>query len=308
MKYQNIKNTDLELSIVMLGTWVFGGEMWGGAQERECLDAVAAAIDAGINAIDTAPIYGFGVSEKIIGRAIKGRREKLIITTKCGLVGQGKNIRVDLSPMSIQKEIDDSLARLQVDYIDIYQCHWPDPKTPVEKTLDTLCQLKAKGKIRYIGVSNFDAQLLQKALAYTQIVTSQNQYSLLERGIEKDVLPITKGKQIAVITYGALGGGILSGKYQHPKRFDKSDARSFFYKFYEGENFNKTMAFLCKLKEIGRPLNQIAINWVCRQPGVTSAIVGCRNAQQVLDNIAAVDWDLSDENLTYIDSISRNLR
>ena len=141
MTYNKISNTGLEISSIALGTWVFGGDMWGGAKESDCMDAVSAAVDHGINLIDTAPIYGYGLAEEIVGRAIKGRRDKLIIATKCGLVGRGKNITNNLTPSSIKREVEESLRRLQIDTIDIYQCHWPDPRTPIEQTLEAMCGL-----------------------------------------------------------------------------------------------------------------------------------------------------------------------
>jgi aryl-alcohol dehydrogenase-like predicted oxidoreductase len=303
MNYKTIPNTDLKISSIALGTWVFGGDMWGGAKESDCMDAVSAAVDHGINLIDTAPIYGYGLAEDIVGRAIKGRRDKFLIATKCGLVGRGKNITNNLTPSSIKREVEESLRRLQIDAIDIYQCHWPDPRTPIEQTLKAMCKLKEQGKIKHIGVSNFDADLLREAVGFTQIVTLQNQYSLLERSIEESILPLTREKGVGVISYGPLAGGILSGKYNVQPGFKGMDARSFFYKYYQGQEFVKTKALLETLKGFGRPLNQIAINWVRQQKGVTSVIVGCRNARQVRQNVLSAAWELSEEQLQKIRTI-----
>jgi len=195
MQYNRIPNTDLEISAVSLGTWVFSGDCWGEAKAKDCVDAVAAAMDAGINLIDTAPIYGYGRAEEIVGQAIKGKRDKVVVATKCGLVGKGKNMANDLSPASIQKEVELSLKRLQVEVIDIYQCHWPDANTPIEETLTAMCRLKSEGKIKHIGVSNFDADLLRQAFEFTDIITLQNQYSLLDRSIEKTVLSVSSKKK-----------------------------------------------------------------------------------------------------------------
>ena len=160
MKYTKIPGYDFRLSVITLGTWVFSGDVWGGAKEQDSLAAVTAAIDCGINVIDTAPIYGDGLSEKIVGKAIKGHRDKIVLATKCGLIGKGMKIKNNLTPESINKEIDLSLSRLKTDYIDIYQCHWPDPDTPIESTMEALCKIKDSGKIRNIGVSNFNTELL----------------------------------------------------------------------------------------------------------------------------------------------------
>ncbi len=302
MKQINLNNTDLKVSPLTLGTWVFGGDMWSGSQEQDSLDAVAAAIDLGFAMIDTAPIYGMGQTEKIVGRAIKGRRDKVTIATKCGLVKDGGRIRTDLSPESIYQEIDQSLSRLGIEQIDLYQCHWPDPKTPLEKTMEALLKIRDQGKIRYIGVSNFDRPLLEEALKYAPVVTMQNQYSLLERGIEKGVLPSCREKGVGVICYGPLAGGILTGKYREPRHFAKGDARNFFYKFYEGPAFEKVQALLEKMEGTGHPLSETALNWVRQQNGVASVLVGCRNSEQVKKNAAALEWNLDETQLAELAS------
>ena len=307
MKYFQIQDTDLNISAITLGTWVFSGDCWGQVKTSECIDAVAAAIDCGINLIDTAPIYGYGAAEQIIGKAIRGKRDKVLIATKCGLIGKGASIKHNLAPDSIRDEIEESLRRLQIDCIDIYQCHWPDPKIPIEKTLEALCKLQREGKIRHIGVSNFDAQLLKRAAETTKIVTLQNQYSLLEKSIENKVLPMCRELNVGVLTYGPLAGGILSGKYEREPDFKGADARSFFYKCYSGEKFRKVQDALDILKGIGKPLNQVAINWVRQQPGVASVITGCRNPKQVKQNALAIDWDLNEDELKKINEIILNL-
>lgn len=304
MKYFNIKDTELQISSLALGTWVFSGDCWGGVKEQECVDTVSAAIDCGINLIDTAPIYGYGAAESIIGKAIKGRRDKVIVATKCGLIGIGAHIKHNLNPESIRMEIEESLKRLQVDYIDIYQCHWPDPNTPIEETLEFLCKLQQEGKIRYIGVSNFDDKLLKQACDFTRIVTLQNQYSLLEREIEDKVLPMCRDLEVGVLTYGPLAGGILSGKYKTEPNFKPGDARSFFYKCYKGDEFSKTKKMLNDLEWLKRPLNQLAVNWVRQQEGVASVITGARNPEQIIQNAKAFEWDLTDQELEHIGEIA----
>ncbi len=297
MKYNQILNTDFNVSVLGLGTWVFGQDMWGGGCQEDSILAVQAAIDSGINFIDTAPAYGWGLAEQIIGKAIAGKRDKVFLATKCGLVKDGKKISINLSRESIQKEIDASLQRLNTNYIDLYQCHWPDPHVPIEETIGFLGELKKAGKIRHIGVSNFDLSLLKKSVDLTTILSLQSQYSLLARDIEKDVLPFCREKKIGVIAYGPLGGGILTGKYHKETSFKGGDARSFFYKYYKGDQFKRIQEWLDKMKTVDHPLNQIALNWVRQQAGVVCALVGCRRVQQVLDNVAAVSWDLTDQEL-----------
>lgn len=304
MENYKLFHSDIEISPITLGTWVFGGSNWSGAKEDDCIAVVGAAIDAGINCIDTAPIYSVGISEEIVGKAIKGKREKLVIATKCGLLSDGKGgFGINLTPESIREEIELSLKRLGCDYIDIYQCHWPDKNVAIEKTMETLVQLKEEGKIKCIGVSNHTVDLFKRALTVTEITTSQDQYSLLDRGIEQALLPCLKENNIGLLAYGPLAGGILTGKYSQPKKFGKSDARSFFYKFYEGKSFEQTQLLLEQLKEIGKPLNQIAINWIRQQEGVASVIVGARHAQQMQDNAKALEWSLTEDQLNTIDEI-----
>jgi aryl-alcohol dehydrogenase-like predicted oxidoreductase len=302
MKYTKIPHTNLEISSIGLGTWVFGSSHWSGAEKQDCIHAAIAAIDHGINFIDTAPIYGDGLSEEIVGEVLKSCRNRVIVATKCGLIKDGKKIMIDLSPQSIRDEIENSLRRLQIDCIDLYQCHWPDPNTEIEKTMLTLLKLKSEGKIRYIGVSNFGLDLLKQALLIAPVVSLQVQYSLLDRSIEKDQLPFCRQKQIGVLAYGPLGGGILSGKYQEQPVFDHTDARSFFYKFYQGKRFEQILAGLEKLKEIKQPLNQIAINYIRQKDGITSVLVGCRTVEQTLSNIESVNWNLSQKQLTFIEN------
>ena len=306
MKYNKIKNTGLNISVISLGTWVFGGDNWGGIKEKESIEAVSTALECGINLIDTAPIYGYGISEETVGKAIKGKRDKVILATKCGLIGTGTNITNNLKPDSIKKEIEQSLKRLGTDYIDIYQCHWPDSKTPIEETMAEMNRLKKEGKIRYIGVSNYGVELLRQAANFVDIVTLQSHYSLLERSIEKEIIPYCKEKGMGIITYGSLGGGILSGKYRKPASFKGSDARSFFYKYYQGEGFKKASEVVNILKEISakakKPVNQVALNWIWQKEGIASAIVGCRNAEQAQMNALSSAWELSQEDIDRLDN------
>jgi len=311
MKYRKIGNSDLEVSVVALGTWVFGGDGWGSAIDAESVSAVNRAIDRGINFIDTAPVYGAGKSEEIIGHAIKGKRDKVIIATKCGLEVSGKSIRSNLSPAFIRKEIENSLRRLEVDTIDLYQCHWPDKNTPMEETFPELKKMVGEGKIRYVGVSNFDHTLLKEASEYAGIVSNQMEYSILKRDIEQDLIPLCKEKNISILGYGSLGGGILTGKYKEPPEFAKDDVRSFFYRFYREPVWSKTKKLLSVLEEIAIkhkvPVSNVAINWLLNHREIASSIAGCRNAGQVEDNIGAGDLELSDEEVAMIERSQREI-
>ncbi len=297
MRYVTLTGTEEQISAITLGTWVFGGDMWGGAREEESVSAVKAALDNGVTSIDTAPIYGTGLSETVVGKAIRGRRDNVFLVTKCGLVKSGGKITNCLKPFSVEREVDDSLRRLQTDRIDLYLCHWPDPDTPLEETLQSLMKIRGKGKIRHIGLSNYPKPLLEEAGKSADIRMLQAQYSLMERGLEKEDLPYCRSREIGVMTYGVLGGGILSGKYITPKDFERGDARSFFYKFYKGESFERARKLMEALKKMNRPLNQTAVNWVRQQSGVTTVIVGCRNEAQVKDNLKALEWELSTDEL-----------
>jgi aryl-alcohol dehydrogenase-like predicted oxidoreductase len=304
MEYRRLGKSELNVSVVGIGTWPIGGSFWGKSDDAEAVAAIEKAIDSGVNLIDTAPVYGNGHSERLVARAIKGRRHQVIIATKCGLHFKGATPINDLKPASIRQELEASLRRLGTDVIDLYQCHWPDPSTPIEETIGEMAKMKTEGKIRAIGVSNFDAALTQKAQSVAQIASNQVPYSLLNREIENELVPFCLEKDIGILAYGPIGGGILSGKYKEKPKFRKNDARTFFYNYYEEPLWSKAQALLKELEKIakrhGRPIAQLAINWVCHQPGISSALVGARNPEQAEANAAAGDWQLSSEDLNTI--------
>jgi aryl-alcohol dehydrogenase-like predicted oxidoreductase len=307
MRYRKLGSSSLEISVVSLGTWVFGGDQWGETDDKESIAAIQKAIDSGINLIDTAPVYGSGHSEEVVGKAIKGRRNQVFIATKCGLQRKGKTYKRSLKPSQIRKDLEGSLSRLKVERIDLYQCHWPDPNTPIEETLEEMVKMQSEGKISYIGVSNFDLPLLEKAIKVAPIVSIQAQFSLLERSIERDIFPFCREKGIGVMTYGSLASGILSGKYEKQPTFKKTDARYFFYPFYREPYWSLSRTLISEIKKIaqenGKPVAQVAINWVIHQPGVTTAIVGARTPEQVEINAGSGDWELSEDDLKRIRKI-----
>lgn len=303
MQYNQINNTELKISPLTLGTWVFGGKFWGGANEAHCMEAVSACIDRGVNCIDTAPIYGNGTSEITVGKALIGRRKNIILATKCGLVMKGKEIVHELSGESVVKECEDSLKRLKTDYIDLYQCHWPDENTNIAETMEAFLKLKKQGKIRAIGLSNYTQEQMEEACRYADVVTSQNSYSLLDQSAENLLRNMLRNKKIGLLAYGPLAGGILTGKYKDNPEFKGADCRKFFYKHYEGDSFKKVQNFVEKLRSLKRPLNELALNWVRQQEGVTSVLVGCRNVSQVEKNVKALDWTLTQQELDRINLI-----
>ncbi len=304
MEFRKIGNSDLEVSTICLGTWVFGGDCWGEANDDESIKVVREAVLEGINFIDTAPVYGSGRSEEVIGKALKGSRENVVIATKCGLEQNGTSIRHNLSRAFVREEIENSLRRLNVEKIDLYQCHWPDPNTPMEETFTELNKLVDEGKIRYIGVSNFNEELLGDALKFSPVVNNQMQYSLLDRTIEDELIPFCEEKDISILAYGPLGGGILTGKYKRPPQFSRGDVRSFFYKFYKEPFWSKSRAIVDVLEEIASkrkvPVAHVAINWVLSNKNVASCIVGCRKVDQVDQNLGASLWQLSEEELSLV--------
>jgi methylglyoxal reductase len=297
----------INISPISLGTWVFGGSSWGGSNDQDAIDAVHAAIDCGINCIDTAPVYSNGDSERLVGKALVGKRDKVFLATKCGIKLKNHQVQHNLSRSVILDEVEGSLRRLKTEYIDLYQCHWPDDATSFEETFETLKTLQAQGKIRHIGVSNYGVNQIKEASKIVKIETSQDQYSLLDKNIEKELMPHVLENDMGVLAYGPLAGGILTGKYKQPPEFKDADARTFFYKYYKGQAFEKTSIFLDQLRQFNKPLNQLAINWVRQQKGVLSVLVGCRNRAQVEENIKALQWNLSDEEMDKINNKASEL-
>lgn len=308
MKYVQFKDSGAEISQIILGTWAIGGSNWGPYDEDDAVRALNAALDYGINCIDTAPAYGSGHAETLIGNALNGKRDKIFLATKCGLDIEN-GFRTTLAPDFIEKDLGNSLKRLRTDYIDLYQCHWPDPHTPIEATMETLTKFKEQGKIRYIGVSNFNAEQIRAAAHCAEIATLQPPYSLLDRNIEEAVVPACTELGIDMIPYGSLGGGMLTGKYKEWPNFKKDDARSFFYPFFQKKYWPKVRALVDLLVEIAKEKNalpaHIAAAWVNAQKGVLAAITGARSPQQVAENVKCVDIILTGEESASLDTLSK---
>jgi aryl-alcohol dehydrogenase-like predicted oxidoreductase len=303
MRFNELGKTGIKVSAVAIGTWAMGGDWWGSIDDGECISAIQAGLDAGINIIDTAPAYGWGYAERLVGKAIKGRpRDRIVLATKCGL---HENAPRDMSRAGIIKEVDVSLQNLGTDYIDIYQIHWPDGKTSVAEAMGAMLELKQKGKVKAVGVSNFDVPLMKECLAAGRLDSLQPPYSLLQREIEGEILPFCREKGIGLLSYGSLGAGMLTGKYSAPPKVEGVERRATFYPFFKEPLFGKALKLVGALREIadgrGKPVSHVAINWVSQQPGMTCALVGCKNPAQAKENAAAGDWDLSGDELARID-------
>ena len=328
MKLRKLGNSELEISPVILGTWALGGWLWGGTEKNNAEQAIQASINAGINCIDTAPAYGFGLSEELVGKSIRGRRDSLIIATKCGLVwdgrkgstkffeskdNNGKPITVNrcLSKKSILMECDASLKRLGVDVIDLYQCHWPDPSASIEETVEAFSVLKEKGKIRAWGTSNFSIAQIEEWIKYAPLSSDQPKYSLLSRDIENDILPFCEKNNIGVICYSPMEMGILAGKIGMDKAFPDNDTRQN-RPWFQPEKRQEVLNALEKIRPIAEQhnvsLGNIAVAWTFHQPGVTAAIVGARDGNQAKINALAADITLSNEDLGTIRAAFAHLK
>lgn len=295
-----------QLTVLGFGAWAVGGPWqwgWGKQDDNESIKAIQTAIDNGINWIDTAASYGFGHSEKVVAKAIKGIREKVFVATKCGLIDDGKGNAVRVSnPESIRKEIEDSLRRLQSDYIDLYQIHWPDPKVEVEKSWETMAQLKAEGKVKYIGVSNYKVELLERCMKIERVQSLQPPYSMLKRDYETEVFPYCLKNEIGVVAYSPMQAGLLTGKFDITKVAGDDWRRK--DDMFKEPFLSKALAFVEKLKPIadkyGKTVGHVALAWVLSNPAITSAIVGARNDKQSKENIKAADLVLAEEDLALI--------
>ncbi|MFN2339987.1 MAG: aldo/keto reductase [Halanaerobium sp.] len=317
MKYRYLGNSNLKVSAVGLGTWAYGNDTFGEVDDQQSIKAIRKAVKSGISLIDTAPAYGDGHAEEVVGRAIEGIRDQVVIATKCGVHRDGSKYVKDLSPERIRKEIEGSLRRLNIEQIDLYQIHWPDPNTPLEKTVKELLKLKKEGKFKYLGVCNFGVGLMDQISEMTDIISLQPHYSLLKRDIEGAALPYLIENNLGALSYGTLGGGILSGKYKERPQFDDDkENRAGFYPFFKEENWPQTQSLIGLLKEIAEEHNQtpaqVAINWAINRPGISTALVGAKNEKQARENAAAADFELSEAEMLALteesDKVIKNLK
>jgi methylglyoxal reductase len=301
MIYRPLGQSGITASVVAHGTWALGGWMWGGTDVRKSVRSIQASLDAGVNFIDTAPAYGLGLSERIVGEAIRGRRDKVIIATKCGLVWHttkgtffvaqdGTRIHRYLGPESIRYEVEHSLRRLETDYIDLYQTHWQDPTTPIEETMSALLDLKRQGKIRAIGVSNCTLDQVRRYRSVGPVDAAQEQYSLLRRELEREYLPYCAREHMAVLAYSPLANGLLTGKVDPERVFPDGDLRRD-NPMFSRESRLRVREMFDYLRPVAKKYSftegQLAIAWTLAQPGITHALVGARDEAQAAENAAA---------------------
>ena len=290
-----IPNTQLKVSRVALGTWAIGGWMWGGTDQRESIATIHAALHQGINLIDTAPAYGFGVSEEIVGAALLGVRTEAVIATKTGLEWRDGKVYRNATRARIMQEVDDSLRRLRTDYIDLYQVHWPDPLVPVEETAEAMRTLHAQGKIRAIGVSNFSVAQMERFRQVAPLHVLQSPYNLFERDIETRILPYCRANKIATFGYGALCRGLLSGRIRPGTPFAADDLRHIDPKF-QPPRFVQYLDAVRQLDEFAqrrfnRRVIQLAVRWVLDQ-GTGVALWGGRHPDQLQAALDVAGWSL----------------
>jgi aryl-alcohol dehydrogenase-like predicted oxidoreductase len=301
-----IPRTQLKVSRVALGTWAMGGWMWGGTDERESVATIHAALDQGINLIDTAPVYGFGVSEEIVGAALKGQRSRAVIATKTGLEWRDGKVYRNATRARILQEVDDSLRRLGTDYIDIYQVHWPDPLVAVEETAEAMRSLFEQGKIRAIGVSNFSVDQMARFRKVAPLHVLQPPYNLFERAIEAEILPYCRANDIATLGYGALCRGLLSGRIRPDTAFDGDDLRRVDPKFQAPRlaQYLEAVRQLDALaqRRFNRRVIHLAVRWMLDQ-GISVALWGGRHPEQVEAALGVAGWSLDDAARALIERI-----
>jgi aryl-alcohol dehydrogenase-like predicted oxidoreductase len=312
MEYVAIPGTTLSPSRIGLGTWAIGGWMWGGTDDERSIATICAALDRGITLIDTAPAYGQGHSEEIVGRAVErwGHRDRVVIATKVGLEWRrGGDVVRNAGRARIMQEIHDSLRRLRTDYVDVYQVHWPDPLVPFEETAEALYALYRDGRIRAIGVSNYFTEQMEAFRQVAPIHTAQPPYNLFERDAEDEVLPYCRTHGIATLTYGALCRGLLSGRMQPATQFGGDDLRRTDPKFRE-PRYTQYLSAVAALDRIareryGKSVLALAVRWVLDAPGVSVALWGARSPEQLAPVDEVVGWSLDGETRLAIDRILR---
>lgn len=319
MKKRALGSSGIEASVVAFGAWAIGGWKWGGTDADDSIAAIEGALDAGMTMIDTAAVYGFGLSEELVGRAIAGRkREEIIVATKCGLrwdlesptlhaESEGKRIFRTLSPESMQHELDASLQRLGTPYIDLYQTHWPDPEAPVESVVETLESMVKGGRIRAWGFCNSDPDSLQLALDHGSPSVDQERYSLLDPEQDEGNLPLCRQSGLAFLAYSPIAQGLLTGRIDGKREFAEGDLRRGNPRFAP-RVLEALQAVLAPVKSLARDrsvtVEQLILAWTLTRPGVTHVLVGTRNVEQATSNARAGLLELSAEEVDIIDHVA----
>ncbi len=292
----------------MLGTWAIGGKNWGNYSEKDAVEALKTAFDEGIRGIDTSPVYGYGHAEELVGRILGGSRSDFFLATKGGLDREAYFAK-NLSPSFLEKDLHGSLKRLKTDYIDLYQCHWPDEKTPLEETMQALQRFKEEGKILNIGLCNFPLEKIKEAMNLSEIFSLQDRLSLLEQSKKDEIFSFAGKNKLHGLVYGTIEGGLLTGKYTAPPRFGKKDVRSYFYANFNREVWPRVKGLLSVMEKIAEVYNVrpgvIAVAWALSIQGVSSAIIGARSTLQVRENLEALEITLSADDLQLLEIASK---
>jgi len=315
MQKRQLGDTELNLTTIGLGTWAMGGPWqfgWGPQDNDEAIGAILTALDKGISWIDTAPVYGLGHSEELIGKILKQTSQKPFIATKCGLLWNEKKEKVHyLKKESIRKECHESLKRLGVEVIDLYYMHWPQPEEDVEEAWEEMAKLADEGKVRYLGVSNFNIAQIERVRKIHQVASLQPPYSMIHREVEDGLLEYCAQLDIGVVAYSPMQRGLLTGKFSQEKLADLpiDDHRRRNPDFHDPQ-FTATLELVDQLRPIaqrnGKTLAQLAISWILRRPEVTAAIVGARRPEQIAETVPASDWNLSEKDITKIEQLLTN--
>lgn len=313
MRYREFGTTGLRVSSIGVGTWGAGGRGWGGSDRGACVKALRAMFDEGVNLIDTAPAYNRGRAEEITGEAVKGIRDQVIITTKCGMNIDKPGWAVKTATREeVIRGCEGSLRRMGLDYVDVLLLHWPDEKTPLRESVEAMAELKKQGKVRFIGVSNLDAKTMEEVRGYADVAVTQLPLSMVDRKAD-EWLKWANQNGMATMTYGSLGGGILTGAVRKLVTFDEDDVRGRFYPFFREPDFSKVMELVKSMDRIaarrGVPVSQIATNWVVQKNYVDTALIGVRTVEHAKDNSAAMRWELDGAEIAFLDAeIDRLLR
>ncbi len=315
MEYRQFGETDFKVSALGFGCWEIGGT-YGRIEDGDFQRAVAREIDSGITSFDTAEAYGMGVSEEALARALGGRRNDVVIATKFGVGYEEMPNRRDSSRERVLASIDKSLQRLQTDHVDIYLVHWPDPNTPLDETIRALDDIVSQGKARYIGVSNFRLAQIEACMELRRIDVVQYGWNMFDRRMQGEIFPYCAAQEIAVMAYGSLAYGMLSGTFHPGMSFDENDWRSrggmlgslnLFRTLFGPEHFPRNLAAVEELKRLaakyGKSLPQFALRWTLSNPAVGTALVGFRTPAEVMENLGALGWEISGPDMAEIDAI-----
>lgn len=309
MRYTQLGKTGLKVSQATIGTWAIGGAGWGEVNKKDSVEAIETMIEKGVNLIDTAPFYGLGESERLIGETIKDKRNDLILLSKAGTGWDENGVPFKRSDYkSIIQDCEDSLKRLQTDYIDLYLIHWPDEVTPVEEMMEAMNRLKQDGKIRFIGASNFSKEEVLESEKYASFDVLQQPYSMVAQEF-RELLTWAHDRGIGTMSYGSLGAGILTGSIRELPKFSEDDMRLNFYDYFREPKFSKVMELVKRLdvyaEKYNVPVAQVTINWNTQSGFLDTVLMGVRNKKEAEENCAAFDWSMEQED---VDRITKDIR